>query len=145
MSFCGSCGKGVQEGVKFCPSCGKEIETTANVQANDAEENKGMAIIAYILFFIPLLNGDYKKSPFVKYHANQGTILFIFCIIFSIVMNILSSTLYTILGWRLWGAISSIWGVLWLAPTALVVIGILNAVNGRNKPLPMIGQFNILK
>ena len=31
-----------------------------------------MAIIAYILFFVPLLTGDRKKSPFVKFHTNQG-------------------------------------------------------------------------
>ncbi|HOE15288.1 MAG TPA: hypothetical protein PLH82_01145 [Candidatus Paceibacterota bacterium] len=40
------------------------------------EKNTGMAILAYILFFIPLLT-DSKKDPFVKYHVKQGLVLFI--------------------------------------------------------------------
>jgi len=49
----------------------KTITTT-----RDVEQNKGMAIIAYILFFIPILTGDHKKSRFVMYHTNQGLVLF---------------------------------------------------------------------
>jgi hypothetical protein len=32
-----------------------------------------------------------------------------------------------------------------LAVTALCVIGIINAVNGNMKPLPLIGKFTIIK
>lgn len=32
------------------------------------EKNIGMAVVAYILFFIPLLT-DAKNDPFVKYHV----------------------------------------------------------------------------
>jgi len=35
-----------------------------------------MAILAYILFFIPLLT-DSKNDPYVKYHIKQGLVLFI--------------------------------------------------------------------
>jgi len=40
------------------------------------EKNTGMAIVAYILFFIPLLT-DAKKDPFVKYHVKQGLVIFL--------------------------------------------------------------------
>ncbi len=38
--------------------------TQADIQ--DAQENKTMAILAYILFFIPLLTGAHKTSAFAK-------------------------------------------------------------------------------
>ena len=80
MAFCSNCGNQVDEGVKFCPSCGTSMTgkpaaaQTGELQAdpNDAEQNKGMAIVAYILFFVPLITGDHLKSPFVQFHTNQG-------------------------------------------------------------------------
>ena len=40
------------------------------------EKNAGMAIVAYLLFFIPLLT-EARKDPFVRYHVKQGLVLFI--------------------------------------------------------------------
>jgi uncharacterized membrane protein len=42
----------------------------------EKEKNIGMAVIAYILFFIPLLTNA-KDDPFVKYHVKQGLALFL--------------------------------------------------------------------
>jgi len=139
MAFCVKCGKTYDEGAKFCPSCGAAVSETleaaaqADLQANpnDATENKTMAIIAYILFFIPLLTGDYKKSYFVKYHTNQGTVLFLANLAAMVVSSILTVVVI--------GAIFS------LATFVLCIIGILNAVNGRMEPLPVIGKFTIIK
>jgi len=119
-------------------------------QGNDAEENKGMAILAYILFFIPLLTGDHKKSPFVKYHTNQGFLLFITYVALGIVTNIISRLLWVMLRgvytWGLYGTLNSIVNLLWIAPTVLLVLGVINAANGRTKPLPVIGElFTIIK
>lgn len=85
MAFCGKCGKQVQDGATLCPACEKLGQTNL---ANDVEINKPMAILAYILFFIPLLTGDYKKSPFVKFHTNQGTVLIIATAVVSIISGI---------------------------------------------------------
>jgi uncharacterized membrane protein len=121
------------------------------VPSNDAEANKGMAVLAYILFFVPLLAGTYKTSPFVKYHTNQGTILAIFAVALVIAENILLAILRVILldVFYIWGAysmLSLILNILWLAPTALCIIGIVNAVGGKTQPLPVIGdKFTILK
>jgi uncharacterized membrane protein len=115
----------------------KPAAQTEEIQAdpNDAEQNKGMAIVAYILFFVPLLTGDHNKSPFVKYHTNQGTILFIFAVGGWIVSSIL---MIILIGFLLGFVIS-------IASLVFLVIGIINVVNGRMKPLPVIGKFTIIK
>ncbi|MDR3299039.1 MAG: zinc-ribbon domain-containing protein [Candidatus Accumulibacter sp.] len=171
MAFCGNCGAQVQDGVKFCPSCGQESAAKTQPQAqhpapgdtppvvsgaptqadiNDAEANKGMAVIAYILFFIPLLTGAHKTSAFVKYHTNQGTVLFIAAVAWGIAENIVLAVLRAIFWngytWGIYGILSTVLSILWLVPTILCVVGILNAVNGRTKPLPVIGdKFTIIK
>jgi uncharacterized membrane protein len=158
MSICQKCGTQVQDGVKFCPSCGAatgEAHTQPQTQqpetlSNDAEANKTMAILAYILFFIPLITGAHKTSPFVKYHTNQGTILFIFAVAWGVVMNIALAILRAIFlhnyTWRIYSLLATVMNILWLVPTILCVLGILDAVNGRTKPLPVIGdKFTIIK
>jgi len=145
MAFCSNCGNKVDDGVKFCPSCGTSMSgVPAKAQAeaeeiqadpNDAEQNKGMAIIAYLLFFVPLLTGDHKKSPFVMYHTNQGTVLFIFAVGGWIVSSILMIILI--------GALLGF--VVGIASLVFLIIGIINVVNGRMKPLPLIGKFTIIK
>jgi len=157
MIYCSKCGSPEQDGAQFCQSCGSSIgaaPTQPNqhvvTQSNDAEENKGMAIIAYILFFIPLLTGDCKKSPFVKYHTNQGTLLFIASVALGIATNIINRLLWVMLRgvytFGIYGILSTLLNLLWLVPTIFLVLGIINAVNCRTKPLPVIGElFTIIK
>jgi uncharacterized membrane protein len=115
----------------------------AQADIRDANDNKTMAILAYILFFIPLLTGAHKTSPFVKYHTNQGTVLFIAAVAYSIAYGILSSILLAI-SWRLW-IIGSILGWVSLVFLVLCILGIINAINGRMRPLPVIGGITIIK
>lgn len=172
MKFCGNCGNKVEDNVKFCPSCGEvmstdskegdtviaqdninDINTTkysgATNDQKDAEDNKMMGVLAYILFFIPLIAGP-KDSKFVKYHTNQGLVLFIATIAWVIIKRILSAILVAIF-FRIpfvWGLISIILWVLSLVTyvfAALAIIGIINAANGTKKPLPVIGGIEILK
>jgi len=92
-----------------------------------AEKNTGMAIVAYILFFVPLLT-DAKNDPFVKYHVKQGLVVFVGWIIVAIISAILP--------WSLW-IISRLLNVLLLV---LVVMGIMNASQGKQNPLPVVGN-----
>ncbi|QMV44831.1 hypothetical protein FPL14_01440 [Cohnella cholangitidis] len=101
------------------------------MQESDIQQNKGMAIIAYILFFIPLLAA--KESPFAQYHAKQGLNLFLLALAVNIVLGIIP-----IIGWLLLPLAN-------LGVLALAILGIVNAVNGQNKPLPLIGQIVIMK
>ena len=134
MAICKNCGANIDDGVKLCPACGADV-SEALADPNDAEQNKVMAIIAYILFFVPLLAGAHNKSPFVKYHTNQGTVLFLFSLAAQIVASVL---VVVVIGCLLMPLFS-------LASLALLVMGIINAANGKMKPLPLIGNITIIK
>ena len=119
----------------------------------DVSDNKVMAILCYfgILWLIPLIAGTHKTSPYVKYHLNQGLVLILTGIALSIVIGIVSAILGAIMAfsWSLialfTGLIALIWGVMGLAMLALAILGIINAVNGKMTPLPIIGKFSIIK
>lgn len=87
----------------------------------EKEKNTAMAIIAYIIFFIPLLTED-KKDPFVLFHVKQGLALFILSVV---------SSFIPVIGWFIGYPLSVI----------LFVIGILNASKGLEKELPVIGVY----
>jgi uncharacterized membrane protein len=118
-------------------------------EAQDAQENKMMAVLAYFLFFVPLLVGAHKTSPFVRYHANQGTILFIFAVAFSLVygviIGIVTGILAALYAWFLMSVILPLLSLLYVLPLVLCIMGIVNAAQGRMRPLPIIGKFTIIK
>jgi uncharacterized membrane protein len=95
----------------------------------DVEKNKGMAIVAYLIFFVPLLT-ESKNSPFAKYHVKQGLINLIVYVVLSFVGAIIP-----FLGWFIILPLSGLIYVIFL------IIGIINASNGQMKPLPLIGKW----
>ena len=105
----------------------------------DIEQNKVMAVLAYIgpLVLVPILAA--KDSKFAKFHANQGLTLFICSFVYCIFPGIL----YSISDWL--GFFVHILRLLNLAFLVLAVLGIINAVNGQAKELPVIGKFQLLK
>ena len=165
MAFCGKCGAQIEDGLEVCQTCANATNEGA-VQAdapvaqaapapaasdNDAQVNKNMGILAYILC-IPLFTGDYKKSPFVKFHTNQGVVLYIVSIAYSIISSIIQSAVrvpryvYGIYYGRYTpGWLSFILGIGSLFVFILWIIGIVNASKGEKKPLPLIGGINIIK
>lgn len=117
------------------PNQSTNVINAQGVQADpaDVEKNKTIAALAYILFFIPLLAA--KDSKFAMYHANQGLILFLA----GIVGWVLSSVLSVVgIGCLLMPLVTIAWIV-------YVIIGIMNAYNGKMEPLPLIGNFELLK
>ncbi|MFZ2975948.1 MAG: DUF4870 domain-containing protein [Candidatus Moraniibacteriota bacterium] len=115
----------------------QKIQEAPKTGSSDVEKNKLMAIVGYIipiLFFIPLLNEESKKSPFAKFHANQQLVLLISAIAVNIV-----GTLIPILGWFIILPIGSI--IIFV----VAIMGIINAAKGEMKKLPIIGGFEILK
>lgn len=97
---------------------------------DDIKNNKTNAVLSYfgILIIIPLLDENAKKSPFAKFHMNQGLILIIAGFIAGFVSWI------PVIGW----AISLALFIIWL-------IGVIGAAQGEMKKLPLIGDFQILK
>ena len=160
MTYCSKCATTLEDGLKFCPACGEAVATksaastvdtasfnedavgeklkqlnntkdeTEGFDKADIEKNKIMAVLAYIIFLIPLIAA--KESPFARFHTNQGLLLVIAAVILSVIAAI------PVIGWI-------IAPVIGIAVTVLAVIGILNALNGKAKELPLIGKFRILK
>ncbi|MBD5081298.1 MAG: zinc-ribbon domain-containing protein [Ruminococcaceae bacterium] len=156
MAFCTKCGANIDDNAAICPSCGAPQQTAANNNAyvnpapapaqgddftatmdpNDIAANKVMAVLAYfgILFLIPLLAAP--NSPYARFHANQGLVLFIVDIVVGVVGSILSIIPFV-------GAILS--GVLALLVLVLVIMGIVNAATGKAKEVPIVGKIRIIK
>jgi predicted membrane protein len=107
-------------------------EVNVTPDPNDVQSNKVMAILAYfgILFLIPLLAA--KESPFARYHTNQGIVLFLFMFVCGI-LGVIPK-----FGW----VISSVG---YLAGFVFFIIGVINAAGGKMKPLPLIGNFTLIK
>lgn len=101
-----------------------------NYTPEDIEKNKVVAAIAYAIFFVPLLVD--KDSEFGKFHANQGLLL--------LIVSLLGNAILTV----------SIIGVLLLPVLnvillVLFIMGVINAINGEAKDLPVIGKYRLLK
>jgi uncharacterized membrane protein len=103
----------------------------AHSDGNDVSNNKTMAILAYFLFFIPMLGS--KKSKFAMFHANQSLILLIISVGSNLVIGMIPGV---------GGALS---GLIGLGVFILWVMGILNAANGEVKPLPLVGGYTLIK
>ena len=118
-------------------------DTTSEFDPQDIEKNKFMAILAYfgVLVIIPILAA--KESKFARFHSNQGLILCIVAILYSVGYSILSSIILSI-SWHLYWLVSII-GILSFALLIWFVIGIINAANGKAKELPLIGHYKLLK
>jgi len=146
MANCVKCGKTISEGVKFCPFCGTKSSGGSSVTTNDAESNKVMAILAYIIFFIPLITGDHKTSPFVKFHTNQGTILAILGIGY-LIINLILRAIFSVR--ILYYSYTPAWLTVILLLLGLPLLagclyGIYNAATGRTVELPYIGKYRII-
>ncbi len=121
-----------EEVVEAEPVTKVDDSTQETATPEDIEKNKGMAVLAYILFFIPMLT-EAKDSKFAMFHANQSLVLLI-----AGLAGLFISGIIPILGWLFLGpAISIAWIV-------FLVLGILNASKGEMKELPLIGGIHIL-
>lgn len=126
------------------------VDSTAEFSKADIEQNKVMAILSYFgfLVIIPILAA--KESKFARYHANQGLILFIAMIGWSIADYILTAILRALLWrsmglWEIYSLCSTVLNLVYIVFTVLAVIGIVNALNGKAKELPVIGKYKILR
>ncbi len=104
--------------------------------------NTGMAILAYlgILIVVPFLT-EAKNDPFVKFHLKQGLALIITEIIFFVVQVFIGIFLSALRLGILGLFIYPILWILGLGFLILTIVGIINAATGKQKELPIIGQF----
>lgn len=152
MAFCKNCGRQIPDDARNCPSCGVDTgilggfnnfnnttDSTAYFDQQDINNNKAMAILAYLswLVIIPLIAAP--QSRFARFHANQGLVLAIVSTIWGVVSGVLG--VIPFIGW----IISLLMGLGSIFFLVLMIIGIVNAANGAAKELPVIGKISIIK
>ncbi len=166
MRYCVKCGRQVEDTMNFCPSCGAQIpeedsyytygyennQYTQNqayqseyVQQNVKEESSDrvLAVLSYLglLVFVPVLSGS--KSEFVRFHANQGLVLFICTALWNALDWILSRFVWFINVGII--SLGDILSILDLVFVVLAIIGIVNVFKSKKRELPFIGNIVLLK
>lgn len=173
MKYCTKCGAELSDEVKFCPSCGQatEVKTeqkeakkeeyqkkiedavtdfvntkdeTDDFDAEDIAKNKALSILSYIgfLFIIPIIAAP--QSKFAKFHANQGLNLFIAELIIGVASSVVTAIAYMIADF-IGSLIGAVFSILGIVTFVFMVIGIINAAQGKAKELPLIGNFRFIK
>ena len=94
------------------------------------QERNFWAMSGYILFFLPLLK---PKDPFLRFHANQGLVLWLSYLFLSFIVKY-----QPFIGGLLlfFAKIGYFLGV---------VFGMYHAFNGEEEPLPLIGGVKIIR
>lgn len=92
------------------------------------EKNTLMAILSYvsILVIIPILTA--RDDAFVKFHIQQGLVTFSL----SVALWVIGTTFFFI-----WWAVN----IVNLGVLVLAIIGIVNAINGKEQELPIVGKY----
>ncbi|MGN1480680.1 hypothetical protein [Porcipelethomonas sp.] len=113
-------------------------DVTGRFDTDDIEQNKVISAIGYIpvLFLVPMLA---TQSPYAKFHANQGLILTLAAIVLNVAQWVLGKIFGMIPFFRSFvpEIISFAVGV---AVLIYIIIGVMNAAQGKAKKLPFIGN-----
>ncbi|KMQ61663.1 import component protein [Chryseobacterium angstadtii] len=95
--------------------------------------NKTLSVISYITpigWLFAYFSGKDQADSLLKYHLKQSLGLMIVSIIFNIIMRILATAVPAL----------SFLGILGLLILIFWVLGMINAANGAEKPVPVFGK-----
>ena len=112
------------------------------------ENEKICAILSYLLIGIVwyFVDEKMKKSSLAKYHVKQGLVLLIASIIYSLILSVILRILllpFYITGGMIGGfGLIGLFSLLNYVPLIWTIIGIVNAANDKEKPLPLIGKWS---
>lgn len=160
--FCKNCGQQIADNAAFCPSCGQATaqqsapqggntqqaavnqifdtaDHTAEYTQQDVQNGKAMSILCYIgiLVLIPLFAE--KNNKYVRFHVNQGFVLFVIEIALGIISAIFAFIPFVGI------AITALASLASLATLALAILGIVNAASDKAKELPLIGSLKFVQ
>ncbi|MDD2786277.1 MAG: DUF4870 domain-containing protein [Patescibacteria group bacterium] len=96
--------------------------------AKDIQDNKVIAALAYIVFFLPLIAA--KDSKFGKEHAKQGLVLLIASLIIWV-----AGMVIPVIGWFIIGPLGSI------LILVIAIIAIIKTLQGEFWEIPYIGKY----
>lgn len=129
---------------------------TASFDPADVQNNKVMAILAYIGIFVLIPIFGAKESKFARFHSNQGLVNSLGLVIFGF-MNLIMQSIWRVSSWSwsitpiytinsvIFTVINIVFGIISLVFVALAVYGIVNAATGKARELPVIGRIKLLK
>jgi uncharacterized membrane protein len=128
--FCSGCGAQMADGATVCAACGKSqvaAPAAAAPAAPGLDDNLAGALsylaVPAIIF---LVVEPYSRNKFVRFHAFQGLLLWVFNVVGHIVLTV------TIIGVVLYP-------LLWLLVVVLGIIGAIKAFQGQKWKIPVIG------
>ena len=143
MAYCEKCGAALGEEDKFCPVCGAVIGYNAgfenNVDEEDIKKNKALAFLAYWGFLVLVPFFVARKSKFARFHTNQG----IMCVFTGFLGGLIAAAISMVPGMTVLGEFLS--GIISLTVLVFEVMGMVNALQGKYKELPLIGKVKLLK
>lgn len=162
MAFCRNCGNEIDDQAVVCVKCGAAVEgKSIPVQPQtiggdaDVQQNKGIAWLSYVGIFLLIPLFVKKTSEYCKYHVKQGAILFCtelaYTIVTRIILAIIKGLYIATPSYALYSVMLTVYGILntvvsigSLLLAVLAIIGIINAVKGEKKELPIIGKITLL-
>ncbi len=98
--------------------------------AKTVEEGKTIALLAYLTIIgliVALVMNNEKKNAFGSYHIRQSLGIMLTAFLASFIAII------PLLGWLIYLVAAPFFLVLW-------IFGLLNAINGKQKPIPLFGE-----
>ena len=104
-------------------------DETMRSRAGESVSNQKLSVLSYLGLFwlIPFITR--KNDAFARYHSNQGLVLLVAAALLNALGNVFS--IFSVVGT--------------LGYIAGAVFGITNVLRGKREPLPLIGNFNLLK
>ena len=149
MIQCKKCGTWSPDNTSYCPTCGMPLTNQSNnydhdgISEQDIQQNKFLAVFAYlgILVVIPWLAG--KNSPFARFHTNQGLTLFIAEVLFNVSLGALR--FINRLSFIHFGLLISILSMFSIVFGVLSIWGIVNVCTGKFAKLPILGEVRLLR
>jgi uncharacterized membrane protein len=106
-------------------------EPVSQTGATPADNRKIMSAIAYIGPLVIISYALAHEDPVVKFHIKQGLSLLV----------VWAAT--WVISWMIW-IFAPVAFILQIAFFFLMVIGVMNAVNGKEKELPLVGRLSHL-
>lgn len=156
------CGKELLDLEKVCSNCKGQLKDETNkkeeyvllneevILQDDIEKNKFISIFSYlsVLILIPLFIAS--DSKYVRFHVIQGINLLILDVIYAIISCLLNFTIVPNYVFRTSNSpipilIVLVNFVLGIFIVVLSAVGVINAVNGKVKELPVIGKIRLIK
>ena len=163
MIFCTNCGQQFGDDMRFCPNCGAPVAKPADAPAvtssqsifymeditdqfeqSDIETNNRLSLLAYLSYLVLIPIFLVKNSRFARFHASQGLNIIIAQAAWS-VATMITAFIFGLISPILGVVINVLLSLVYLAFAALMVIGIINAIKGKAKKLPLLGKVKILK